>query len=118
VRGRSFAASTSLRAKAHDTPVLLDNFRRRSWDAILKRTKLRYWPVYQCRHTYATLLLENNDIRWAADQMGHVSIKMIIEHYARWVRKPESPGVKAASQAISDAQNKRTRRPTNERHQR
>jgi len=55
---------------------------------LLHRASLRHRPLYQCRHTYATLLLSaGEDMRFVASQMGHTNLAMIIRHYARWTRR-------------------------------
>ena len=54
------------------TPVDLNNFRARNWPRILRRAKVKPRPLYQCRHTYARLLLEQGDTpQHVAAQLGH-----------------------------------------------
>ncbi len=74
-------------------PFDLDNVRQRNWIRLLRRAGLRYRPLYQCRHTYATLLLSaGEDMRFVASQMGHTNLAMIIRHYARWSRRTPAGG--------------------------
>jgi integrase len=55
------------------------------WPAILKRAGVKRRNLYQCRHTFATLLLQGGaDWRYVADQMGHVDLTMLQKHYWKW----------------------------------
>jgi integrase len=77
-------------ASEGQTPFDLSNFRERHWRRILRTAGLRPRTLYHCRHTFATLLIENNEsIKYVADQMGHRDLEMVIRRYARWMRKPE-----------------------------
>lgn len=56
------------------------------WDRALKALGIRHRNAYQTRHTFATLnLMAGANPMWVARQMGHVSLKMLLEHYARWI---------------------------------
>src|SRR5262249_15301764 len=61
------------------TPISLDNFRSRQWPRILQRArvraKVRERTIYQCRHSYASFLLEHGEDtpQHVADQLGHAS---------------------------------------------
>jgi integrase len=47
-------------------------------------TGVRYRNPEQCRHTFATTMLDNKeDRRWIADSLGHKDIGMLIEIYGR-----------------------------------
>jgi integrase len=47
---------------------------------------LEYRPLYQMRHTFATLALAASaDIYWVSKQLGHESIRTTLKHYARFV---------------------------------
>jgi integrase len=48
---------------------------------------LEYRPLYQMRHTFATLALAASaDIYWVSKQLGHESIRTTLKHYARFVQ--------------------------------
>lgn len=60
--------------------------RQRFFRAHLKKAGVRYRPVNQCRHTYASQMLTiGMPLAWLAKQLGHTSLKMIQEHYAEWI---------------------------------
>jgi len=60
--------------------------RERAWCPIIKAAGVRYRNPYQTRHTYASMMLSKGEnILWVAQQMGHVNIEMVIEHYAKWI---------------------------------
>ncbi len=46
---------------------------------------IRYWPPYNCRHTYATIcLMSGMNPAFIAQQLGH-SVQMLLSTYARWL---------------------------------
>jgi integrase len=60
-------------------------FSRHSWPALLKRAGVKHRNLYQCRHTFATLLLQGGaEWRYVADQMGHADLTMLQKHYWKW----------------------------------
>ena len=60
-------------------------FGHHQWTALLKRAGVKHRNLYQCRHTFATLLLQGGaDWRYIADQMGHVDLTMLQKHYWKW----------------------------------
>ena len=85
------------------TAINLANFRKRNWDRILKRAKVRARPVYQCRHTFARLAIENGDTpQHVAAQLGHTSVEMVFRVYSRWMTRPASK-LEALEKAITHA---------------
>jgi integrase len=66
--------------------IRLDNFRRRVWKPALLASEVRMRPVYQCRHTYATLALQAGcSIEWISNQLGHSNVHTTLKHYARFL---------------------------------
>jgi len=66
-------------------PFDLANFRHRNWPRILRRAGVRARPLYQCRHTFARLLLERGESpQWVARVCGHSSVQMVFQVYGRW----------------------------------
>lgn len=66
--------------------INLDNWRRRVWKKAFKTTEISYRPLYQMRHTYATLALAAGaDVYWVSGQLGHTSIQTTLGHYARFL---------------------------------
>jgi integrase len=56
------------------------------WEPALKCSDVKFRSQYSTRHTYAsTMLTQNKPIGWVAKQMGHSSIKMTLDTYARWI---------------------------------
>ena len=73
------------------TAIDLANFRRRSWPGILRRARVRARPIYQCRHTFARLALEQGDTpQHVAAMLGHTTLEMLFRVYSRWMERPES----------------------------
>jgi integrase len=56
------------------------------WLPTLTALKLRERVPYQCRHTFATMMLmAGANPMWVSKQMGHVNMKMLLEVYSRWI---------------------------------
>jgi integrase len=73
------------------------------WPNILKRAGVKHREFYQCRHTFATMLLQSGaDWRYIADQMGHVDLTMLQKHYWRWRRGSiAKPSIDPFTEALS-----------------
>jgi integrase len=64
----------------------LDNWRRRVWKKAIAASGVEYRPLYQMRHTFATLALAAGaDLYWVSRELGHESIRTTLKHYARFV---------------------------------
>ena len=66
---------------------------------------MKHRNFYQCRHTFATLLLQGNgDWRYVADQMGHTDLTMLQKHYWKWrpgsIAKPSTDPIAEAFRSI------------------
>ncbi len=66
-------------------PIITGSTQWDIWRSTLTILKIRHRRMYNTRHTYATLLLEQGvEPAYAAQQLGH-SVKMFFEVYARWI---------------------------------
>ena len=64
------------------TAIDLANFRARNWPRILREAKVRPRVVYQCRHTFARLALEQGDTpQHVAAMLGHTTLEMLFRVY-------------------------------------
>ena len=82
---------------------------RGAWSRLLRLARLRERPLYQCRHTYATLLLsEGLNPLYVAHQMGHSTVAMVVRHYARWTHKPPGRDAERVERSLA-ADRKSTR---------
>ena len=89
---REHVAATELQSpwlwsigKYRPEPHNPQRFSAKNWPAILKRAELNHREFYQCRHTFATLLLQGGaDWQYVADQMGHADLTMLQKHYWKW----------------------------------
>jgi integrase len=63
----------------------ITNLRERVWRPALRRAGLRARPLYQTRHTFATLALSSGRIGWVARMLGHTSTEIVIRRYHRYV---------------------------------
>ena len=75
---RVFFNPKNKRVWSHDQQL------RAWWIGVCEQAGVRYRNPYQCRHTFATLLVSKGEnILWIADQMGHVDTEMVIRTYAK-----------------------------------
>jgi integrase len=75
--------------------VDLDNWRARVWHPAVKLSGLTRRPLYQLRHTFATLALEDGvPIELVSAQLGHTDIRTTLRFYAKY-RKPSHDRLRA-----------------------
>ncbi len=75
----------------YDIKRIRDTF----WKRLLKKVNLDYRPIYHCRHTFATLMIENNeDILWVSNMLGHINSSMTLSRYAKYVKRSEKQRAK------------------------
>ncbi|MCE5262626.1 MAG: site-specific integrase [Deltaproteobacteria bacterium] len=85
------AQATRMRSKyvflnMDDKPVDVETLRKTAWTACLKEIGIKYRPMIQTRHTFATLMVTSGEnIGWVQKMMGHTSLKMIIEKYFAYI---------------------------------
>lgn len=66
--------------------INLSNFRKRTWRPALEGAGLDYRPLYECRHTFATLALAAGvPLEWISKQLGHADTRITLRHYARFL---------------------------------
>lgn len=67
------------------------------WGYAMKAAGVRYRYPYQCRHTYASLMVSAGESpEWVAEQMGHQDSRLVAVVYGRWLRRPDvGPGEQA-----------------------
>jgi len=57
-----------------------------AWKEALIKANVKYIRPYNTRHTFASIMLSAGlPASWIRQQMGHVSLKMLEEVYARWI---------------------------------
>ena len=73
----------------------IKRIRDSKWKRLLKECEIEYRTIYQMRHTFATVMIENKeDILWVSNMLGHSDSSMTLQMYAKY-RKREN--VKRAS---------------------
>jgi len=67
-----------------------------------KRVNLDYRPIYHTRHTFATVMLENNeDILWVSNMLGHSNASMTLSKYAKYVKRKDKKRAQFLSEELS-----------------
>lgn len=60
--------------------------RRTSWDHTCRLAGVRRRNPYQIRHTWGSRMVSAGyNLFWVAEQMGHETIEMVINHYGHWM---------------------------------
>jgi len=72
--------------KTKQTYKYADGLRKYIWMPTLKRIGVKYRYPYQCRHTFASMMLtQGRNPMWVASQMDHADWGMIRKVYGRWL---------------------------------
>jgi integrase len=81
-----------------------DNMRNRIWNPALVQAGLRYRNPYQTRHTFASLMLDQNeDPTWVARMLGHTTLRMLYERYGKFIRNRTRHDGERFTMALRDA---------------
>ncbi len=76
----------------------LSNWRRRIFNKVLEKAKLRKIRIHDARHTYATLRISKGDnIADVSKQLGHYSVRLTMDVYYHWL-----PGNKKSEVDVLD----------------
>jgi integrase len=72
------------------------------WIRALKAAGVRYRKPYQCRHTYASMMVSAGESpEWVAEQMGHLDGRLVSAVYGRWLRPADVRPGQAAAQVYA-----------------
>lgn len=78
----------------------------RPWQHAVRLAGVRYRKPYNTRHTFATLnLMAGANPMWVARQLGHTSMKMLLEKYARWIDAADKQREKSKIENLFCAKN-------------
>ena len=74
------------------------------WKRHLIRSDIRYRPLNNGRHTYASQVLSTGAIsaEWLANQLGHANTEMIHKHYGKFIPEDSRHIINILSNALSD----------------
>lgn len=68
------------------TPLIEGHWRERVFKKILEKAKIRQIRIHDLRHTYASLLIQDNrSLAYIKDQLGHHSIQVTVDIYGHLV---------------------------------
>jgi integrase len=68
----------------------IKRIRENGWKKTLKACNIEYRTIYQTRHSFATMMLENGeDILWLSNMLGHTDSSMTLSKYAHYVKRKE-----------------------------
>ena len=76
--------------KSNEAIYDIKRIRNTSWKKILKTCGIKYRTIYQTRHSFATMMLENGeDILWLTSMLGHTDSQTTFNNYTHYVKKKE-----------------------------
>ncbi len=56
------------------------------WRKLLKKCNLEYRELYQTRHTFASMMISNNEnITWVSNMLGHSEITTTLRFYTKYI---------------------------------
>jgi integrase len=65
-------------------------FLRHHWKPLIERLELEYRILYQTRHTFASIMLQQGEeIGWVSQMMGHTDIHTTFTKYARFIPRKQ-----------------------------
>jgi integrase len=66
----------------------IKRIRDSKWKHLLKECEIPYRTIYQMRHTFATVMIENGeDILWVSNMLGHSDSSMTLQMYAKYRKR-------------------------------
>lgn len=66
----------------------IKRIRNTKWKNLLIDSEVEYRTVYQMRHTFATIMVENGeDILWVSNMLGHSDSSMTLQMYAKYRKR-------------------------------
>ena len=66
----------------------IKRIRTTHWKRDLIKADLEYRPIYHTRHSFASLMLSNNeDILWVSNMLGHTDSTMTLSKYSRYIKR-------------------------------
>lgn len=81
----------------------LSNWRRRIFNKVLEKAKLRKIRIHDARHTYATLRISKGDnIADVSKQLGHYSVRLTTDVYYHWMPGNKKSEVDALDDIIEE----------------
>jgi len=96
--------------KTGKRPLWVQNLRTCVWTPILKKFELEHRPMYNTRHTFATLCIDAGEspgsvARW----LGHRSLSQLYDTYYRFLeRKKDGEGLRFMSKYFGDTEHNDT----------
>lgn len=78
------------------TPISMDNFRQRHWNAMCKAAGIPGFGFHGLRHTHATLLLKAGvNVKVVAERLGHADVAITMRTYAHVLPTMQASAVEA-----------------------
>lgn len=77
----------------HDYNIICWNNFRQKYYKLIKIINIKHRPIYQLRHTFASLAIRNGeDINWVSRTLGHANIKTTLTVYNRFMPNKDKDG--------------------------
>ena len=73
------------------------------WKRILAKTDLEYRSVYQTRHTFASLMLnQGENLMWVSAMLGHTDSDITLKKYGRYMKKEKKKRASFLDEYVQD----------------
>jgi integrase len=87
------------------TPMDPDDWAKRRFYPLLKTAGLRRLTFHACRHTYASLLINQGEsIKYVSRQLGHASINITADLYGHLFKETSTAAMKRLDEAVAARQ--------------
>jgi len=84
----------------------LSNMRNRIWYPALEKAGLDLREMYQCRHSFASVMLEAGESpAWVSKMLGYTSMRMLFERYGRFIRDRTGNDGRAYTEMLNGGNN-------------
>lgn len=83
-----------------------NRMRDQAWIPALRKAGVRWRPQKNTRHTFASMMLTAGaHPGWVARQLGHTSLEMVYQNYARWIESADDATTRRLKEAFGDGHN-------------
>jgi integrase len=94
-------------------PLLPDSMNHHVWKPALRKAGLKERRLYETRHTFATLMLDGEELPgWVQKMMGHETLQMIYERYYSYIKNYKRDDGSAFMENVYEPSRKRSEKPS------
>ncbi|MCH9812992.1 MAG: tyrosine-type recombinase/integrase [Epsilonproteobacteria bacterium] len=77
------------------------------WKPLLQKCGLEDRRLYETRHTFASLMLQQSEeLVWVSAMMGHADVNVTLKRYVRYIKRPQHKRATFVDDLDLDCENK------------